>query len=320
MQKAREIKVGLTVLAAIVLLYLAFAWTKRMHFFAPEERTFEVHFDNVNGLLEGDPITVRGYTAGRVVSILPRSTDVQVVLTVDSRIPLFQEASAEIQVKELMGGKQIAIRPGSTEPQLSSGSVLRGSISPDFSSSFAQFGELSGNLDMAKFQSLLLRIDTFSAYLLSLSQQIDPGSLQQTLANVEQLSSDVRFMSSELRQKELVARLEKNLNQVDTLLAEGTTALTHMNATIERVEESFLPKTDTLLLTTETLLQQAGTSLDEVNQLLTALESEESILGRALYDSDLSRQVDSTLYHLNKTLEQIHSQKVYVGLRRKKNR
>ncbi|MEM7373554.1 MAG: MlaD family protein [Bacteroidota bacterium] len=318
MQYAREIKVGLTVLFALALLYLSIAWTQRLHFFAPDEYGYTIHFDNVNGLLEGDPVTIRGYTAGRVIQILPTSTYVAVELSLDRNIPLYQDARVDIQLKELMGGKQIAISPGIQEPVLEDGAILIGSISPDFSSSFSQFGEVSAQINLLQLQRILHRIDTFSAFMMAVAREIQPTRLDRMLQHAEQISHDVSSMTRDIRSRQLIERLDQSLTQVDSLLGSGEYLITQSSNTIHRLDTMLLPKAHTLIQESERALGSVQSSLSQLERLLSQLESQENLAGRAIFDPALSQKVDSVIYHLNKTLEQIHSQKVIVGFKRKK--
>lgn len=318
MQNAREIKVGLTVLIALGLLYVSIAWTQRLHFFAPDESQYDIRFDNVNGLLEGDPVTIRGYTAGRVVSIFPSSTHVQVRITLDRNIPLYQDAMAEIQLKELMGGKQIAISPGAQKPEIGDGATLIGRISPDFSSSFSQFGDWSSQINANQLQQILQRIDSFSEFLMDISKQIDPELIQETLQHTADISLEVKSISQEVRSRQLIQRLDDSMQQLEQLLHQGEQLAGQSQQSLKRLDSLLLPSADSLLTDSRSTLQSLRTSLQQADILLSQLQSPDNLAGRVLNDPSLSHKVDSVIYHLNKTLEQIHSEKVIVGFGRKK--
>jgi len=55
----------------------------------------------------------------------------------------------------------------------------------------------------------------------------------------------------------------------------------------------------------------------EAESLIKKLENPQTFAGKALNDPAFAARVDSTLWHLNRTLGQIHDRKVIVGLRRK---
>lgn len=318
MQRSPEVKVGLTVLIAIFLLYLSIAWTQRLHLFAPEEFGYEIQFDNVNGLLEGDPITVRGYTAGRVVSIVPSQYHVAVRIKLDQSISLFQDAQAQIQVKELMGGKQIAIQPGQQSPVLADGSLLQGNISPDFSSSFSQFGDLTAQLNLSQVQAFLQRIDSFTLVLMRLTNQIDPDALSTSLNNAAEISSDMKQFMAEAESRKMLERVDSSLISLQAMLSNGNQMMGQAEATLTRIETGILPEVDTLLSSSAVSLDQVQEVLTQVDQLMTRLESTDNLAGRLFSDPSLSLKVDTTIYHLNKTLEMIHSKRVIVGFQRKK--
>ncbi|MEL7531143.1 MAG: MlaD family protein [Bacteroidota bacterium] len=156
----REIKVGLTLLAGLVLAYLVVAWVNRTSLFAPPEKQYFLSFQQVNGLLEGDPVVVRGYQAGRVVAIIPEANAVSVEVALDERIALFADGYAEIQIKELMGGKQISLITGAQGNPLASGASLKGRTSLDFSTAFSRFGGVMDQMDPENIERLAQRFDS----------------------------------------------------------------------------------------------------------------------------------------------------------------
>ncbi|MEL7065517.1 MAG: hypothetical protein AAFP00_17380, partial [Bacteroidota bacterium] len=88
----------------------------------------------------------------------------------------------------------------------------------------------------------------------------------------------------------------------------------------EMIQQIEVDQVSHTLVQSQALIQRLNQQMDHLEKLLTQVENSESLLNRLVYDSTLSRQVDTTLYNLNKTLEQIHSKKVIVGLNRKRQK
>lgn len=313
----REIKVGLTVLGAILLLYFSVAWVKQMHLFAPSEYGYQLHFENVNGLLEGDPVNVRGFPAGRVHRIIPLADKVLVEVTVDQRIPLYQDARAEIQVKELMGGKQVSIMPGRRTPALQEGDTLQGFTSLDFSSSFSQVGQVVDRMEEVDLQPLLQKADSIADFVSAIATELDPVALGQLVHSLNRSAGRLERMLQTAEERQLVQRVDQSLTQLNALGAQAQTLLTRVDSLSDQIKLGPLAQVDSLLSGAGETLQQANQLIGQVQQVMEDLNSDEALAGKMLRDPAFARKVDSTLVHLTQTLEMIQSRKIIVGFRRK---
>ncbi|MDX1905720.1 MAG: MlaD family protein [Bacteroidia bacterium] len=314
----REIRIGLTVIGALLALYLGVTWVNNLHLFAPEETRYIVRVPHVAGLLTGDPVTVRGYPAGRVEAISPEAAYVTITILLDSKIKLGQDARAEIQVKELMGGKQIDILPGAQGPWLTDGAQIQGSTSLDFSSSFSKAGTLMDNLAGIRAEGLLSQADTLAQAARLLTDAADPALVRQTLVNLAETAAALRILTTE-------ATRHPYPQQADTLLALTTAGLrqayaimARMDTLLDQAEQETLPEADSLINASMTLLNTTTATLARTDTLLKALHLQQGLAGRLLYDPELSHTVDSVLLHLDKTLRQLNEDKIIVGLRRGK--
>ncbi|MEL6253216.1 MAG: MlaD family protein [Bacteroidota bacterium] len=314
----REVKIGLTLLSALAMFYLALTWLNRTQLFAPEEKNYLLHFDNVNGLLEGDPVLIRGYTSGRVLNIIPQSDKVEVQISLDSQIKLFEDAFGEIQIKEIMGGKQIAVQTGREGQILADGAIISGQISMDFSSSFSRFGNLMEGIDADKMENLLLKVDRlllgFEERLEGVSKERIDNTFSQTELALSRLNKTLADMNTQVDFRDI----DTLMRGLKTGVNKGNELLSQASEMTQRIEKESLPKIEESLDDLPKLVEGVQQSLNQVNKLMGKLTNENSIVGRIMTDEELSRQLDTTLYNLNKTLEQIHSKRVIVGLKRKK--
>lgn len=316
----RETKVGLTVMAGIVLLYLMVAWAKRIHWFAPDEATYAIQFENVNGLLEGDPVTVRGFISGRVLEINPGSESVEVSISLDQSVALLQNAKAEIQIKELMGGKQIAISPGNSGSPIPVGGTIQGKTSLDFSTSFSQFGQIFKQIDQDNLKELFAVLDTLARNMAKMGAQLNSGSINQILTQLEGTTRELNGLLREVKQRDMVAKIDTSIQLVQSLASEGSRAINEISDLSNRISNQTLPKSDTLFGQVTGTLEELDKTLYETQSLIKKLQTPNSVAGRLFSDPVLASQLDTTLSNLNKALEQIHSEKVIVGLKRKKEK
>ena len=316
--RRRDIKVGLTVILALAVLYLVLLWSRRENPFAPEDHTYEIRFAHVSGLLAGDPVSVRGYAAGRVVSLTPEADAIRVRISLPPAIALYPDAQAEIQLRELLGGKQVAIDPGRGTQPLPSGSELAGRTAPDFSTAFSETGAVLDALDPQAAGRVLARTDTLLQRLDALAAAIDPPRVAETFDRLARSSAQLERLLSSPVVAGMPSRLDQTWTTLDSTLAQTRATLHHFEELGERVTTHSLPQADSALAALPDLLAQTSRLLRRADTLLYQLEDRETFAGRALHDPAFAQQVDSTLTELIGTLRQIQEDRILVGLRRRK--
>lgn len=314
----KEIRIGLTLIAALAIFYLALTWLNRTQLFAPEENNYFISFDNVNGLLEGDPVLIRGYTSGRVLSISPESDRVAVKIALDKKIQLYEDALAEIQIKELMGGKQVAILTGNSGSELGSGGEIAGKIALDFSSGFSQFSAMLEGLDLGKIAQIMDRADSLMQGLQASMKQVSPERLDRAFSKTEHILGQLDQTLNTLNSQVDFQRIDTLLSQAERGLKKGTDVLANTDELMQRFKENSMGNVEESLEDLPVLMEDLKVSVKSLNELTASLNNSQTLAGRLISDDLLSRRLDTTIYNLNKTLELIHSQKVIVGFRRKK--
>ncbi|MEM6805192.1 MAG: MlaD family protein [Bacteroidota bacterium] len=314
----REIRIGLTLMAALVLAYLSLSWLSRAHLFAPEEKEYYLDFDNVNGLLEGDPVTIRGYTSGRVLEITPEASFVAVKIALDAGIKVFEDAHAEIQIKELMGGKQIAMQSGERGEPLREGARIKGMAALDFSSGFSQFGAMAEGFSPDQLSRVLANLEALLKGLGDRMEVASPQRIEQAFGETERMLKQLNGMLYRFNQEVDFASLDRVMKKAEGSLDEGKTLISNASDMMERIESKSLPKLEESFEKLPELLEGADKTMGQLNALLEQSQGSNSLAQRLFTDEDLSRKLDTTLFNLNKTLEQIHSIRVIVGLKMKK--
>ena len=96
-----------------------------------KDRALVILYSNINGLKEGNPVTIAGYTIGKVSSIKLSGTRVAVEISIDRKVDLTDQAKAEIKSASIMGGKVIAVTPSDQGRTLKSGDTLSGTYEAD---------------------------------------------------------------------------------------------------------------------------------------------------------------------------------------------
>lgn len=308
----REIKIGVTLVLAIALFYFSMLWLKKGGLRGTNDNNYTIHFEHVAGLLENDPVMVRGYAAGRVLEITPEPSYIAVKIALRNDIVLYQDAVAEIQPKELMGGKQIDLNLGMGPEKLKKGEPLRGQASLDFSSGFSLFGKMVEKAPTDQALQILSRIDTFSRVLPEISAAIDAQRLSNlTLQALERIE---RILQS-IEQKGLVEQTSNTLTETQSLINKGNRLVNELN---QSIDSTFIQNLQTSVSRLALLFEKLDKMADKGDAFLTSIDGKDQLAYKVLSDPVFAKRVDSLVYHLDQVLTQIHTDKIIVGLRRKK--
>lgn len=307
-QSSREIRVGVVSLLALILLIGGFAFGSGW-LGSTDVVSYSIEFTSSGGIQPGEPVTVHGVKRGRVLSVRNSTDGVVVDVVLDDTDDILSDATAEIVMLEITGGKRIELNPGSVQPMLPVGSTIRGEVAADISSLVGLFGRLSGRIEV-----VLARLDTLTA-------------AASELVNDENFIVDL---------KRAAAGAAGTLEQTDTFLANNRRDLAEMIDNISSLTvmlsdevEKKSPAIDSLLHSLQRLADDASTTMaladstllsvddlaNNVNVTVERVNSGEGIVGRMLYDDTLSRQLDSTLHEMRRLLYQLNNHGLNTNVR-----
>lgn len=313
-QKAKEIQVGLTVIIAIAMMYLALTWVNRTHLFAPADKQITIHFDQVNGLLEGDPVLVRGYQIGRVSAIMPRPDYVEVQASIDEDVLIYDDAQATIQIKELMGGKQISLNCGMSTTPLPAGIPVPGNATPDFSSAFGIVGDLSENFDSLDLEMTLKQFQILLAHTTQIVKKVNPETVESVFDRANSLLYKMDRTFGKLEQSNLLTQVDSTLTNAQPLISQTENTLFELEKLLVSMNNRFIPKGDTILTQLSQTLNTTDLALNEALVLLEEIRQPKSLTGKMISDPAFANRVDSTLYHLILVLRQLQNDRIKVGI------
>ena len=103
----------------LVILIAVVVWlAMRFGGFSLKGRTgYYIIFPDAQGLVELGPVQIAGVEAGTVseVKLIEAGKAVKVKVSIDSQIKLHEDATAQINLKDLLGGKYVEITTGSSQ-------------------------------------------------------------------------------------------------------------------------------------------------------------------------------------------------------------
>jgi len=202
-----EIWVGITVLAALLILVFGVMWGKGSNFMSKRIQ-LTAHFQDVRGLEKGNLVTIRGIEMGEVSNIVLTKDYAEVQMLIKTEVPLYTDARVFIEDKDLMGEKQISMSPGNNHQPLNPNQVLIG-------------------VTRVSMLDILMGVERLIAQaenvLFNLKGVLDQGRVNKVFKNLETTSSEANQILAENRKsiRATMMQLEAIMNR----LKEDSTAV-----------------------------------------------------------------------------------------------
>jgi phospholipid/cholesterol/gamma-HCH transport system substrate-binding protein len=284
--RTTEIRVGLAVVLAIVLLVAGVTWLSELGVARARVRYYGL-FPNVGGLQEGDPVTMSGVRTGRVEEIGFARGGVLVELSVDRAAPIPVGSGVYVRNTGIIGEKFIAIEAAQAAEHYAAGDTIVGVYESGVPEVISQMGDALTSLNRASEQ-----IDR----ILSLAEE--RGTVRTALENVERASTDLSQAISENRE-DLRATVQ-NLKEVSSRLRSlAERKETTVEGTIDRLANT-AERTDTLITNVSELTA-------ELARIADRLQSDSTTAGRVLTDRELYDDFRRTLRELSALLRDVRA-------------
>lgn len=294
-----EVKVGIFVLAGLIILGYMTLRIDRTRFKTVEGFEIAALFDSASGLVKNSPVQIAGIEVGRVKDIALSGSQARVTMTIGKGIRIYSDAKAVLRTQGVLGDKYIEIQPGSDQaPKLMAGGVINSTRSTI---------ELDHLLAKA-----IPAMDDIRSITSSLNEVLGTeegkNTLKETFSNVRKTTEDVRNITLGMTQGEgTIGKLIKD----EGLYRDMQATVSGLKNTVTQINEGqgtlgkFL-KDDSLYLDTQKTL----TSLQKV---AGKIESGEGTLGKLVNDETLYTQTKETLTNLNQATQKINDGQGTLG-------
>lgn len=290
MKFSKEVKVGLFMISAIVLLYFGFNFLKGIDFFSSSNKYYAI-YENVDKLTESNQIFLNGYAVGRVSDIVIQQAKdrVLVELSIESDI-VINTSSVAILNGELLGGRFIQLVVGETGQRLKSKDTIRSEIAKGLSDFITENAEpVAANLQTT---------------LRKLNSMLD--TLNRSANMINGMLSDMR--NTPIKINHTIDNLNGKLGQMSGTFNEVGLKLNNTLTDLKPTLANFRTLSDSLKqLELSGTISKAQQSLTKLNETLTALNSGDNTASRlmtedSLYVSlnNLLESVDSLANHFNR--------------------
>ncbi len=292
MKLSNEIKIGITVVAAVLIGVIGFRIMRNVPLF-DNGRVLYARFAKVDGLIEGRKILFNGVEIGSISSVsLTPSDSVVVGMGITNDMPIPIDSRALIRATDFLGSKAIVIEKGKSNSFVDDGSFLVGVYDEGAIGELQEKGLSLGDKVAEVGENLNTVLKNVNATMTEQFQK----DMQQSVATLDNLLKSTNKVVDENRTeiKKSIQALQKSLASIDTLTNENRPeikkALKNLNEQFEQLE---------------TLTTSLEKTSDELGILLEKINRGEGTLGKLANDPSLYTQMDSLALSLQRLIRNI---------------
>lgn len=208
MKLNNELKTGILVVFGIALFVFGFSYLKSNDIFV-SDRTFYAIYSDVEGVVNGTPVTVNGLPVGNIQNISFHDGNQLIVkFRVENDIKFSVNSVAQIYETGLIGGKALAIIPSNDKgPEAVSNDTLKSSIAPGLT-----------DLVNKKITNLQVKIESMVMSADSVLYKINRVFDDSTRSNLRKSVSDFNLTISDLKETSSLIKSIVQTNKSDVNL------------------------------------------------------------------------------------------------------
>jgi phospholipid/cholesterol/gamma-HCH transport system substrate-binding protein len=299
-----EIKVGLFVLAGIIILTYMSVKVGKFDFGKKKGYEIFAYFDNASGLNIDVPVEIAGIEVGRVedIGLERRKAKITMRIAPDTSIP--SDSKAFIRTKGVLGDKFIQIIPGKPEsPPIKDGERIVDTYTPtDIDQLINRIGEvaldvrkvsrslgnvLGGKEGEDKMRQILDNITTSTA---SLNRIIGDNEkrISALLINFSEFSKDIKDVSH--ANKEYINRIVIDIKETTTQLKEAVEAFSMIAKKIERGEGTL-----GRLIHDTTTIEDLNETLASLKRVSEKIDAGKGTIGKLINDEKMAEDLGETV-------------------------
>ena len=294
-QIQNEIKIGLTIVIAILIAIIGFRFMQDVPIFRPSLQLY-TSFEQVDGVTAGTSIYMSGVKIGsvnRVTLAGPDSVVVVLNLSYTEGIPV--GSVAYIEPADIIGGKRVRISHSGGTEMIPDGGYIAGAYDHGV---FAELQDFAEDLKPA-IQSSTGSITNVLDQIDEILKEGGKRDIQQTMAS---LSSSSRQIDRLLQQRsedieESIVSLKNIMHNLDTLSSDRQLQL-----------DSILENLETTSQELGVISSELGGVSTELHVMMQQINSGEGTLGRLIQDPSLYENLDSLAVNLKNISRQIEEE------------
>lgn len=284
MKLSRELKAGITAVIALLAFIWGFNFLKGKDILT-SSREFYALYSDVDGLTEGNPVTINGMQVGTVSSIkfLPDgSGNLIVTLELSTEFQFSKNSVLDIRGDGLLGGKLIAIdlKPGMEIAE--SGDTLIGEVEPALTTM------LNNEVTpiKQKLESLMVSLDSTSTHINRLTSGQNAVNIEQSIANLNKNLYNLSVITNNLK---------NNTSNFDAIIANASEAAYNLNSFSDSLKKVDVNQT----------VRNFNSLINEMTATLDSVNNGDGSLSKLIHDDELYNNLTLATKELSELLEDI---------------
>lgn len=288
----KKSRVALFCIAAILIFYIGANFLKGLDLFSKKTYYYAV-FDNVGGLLAGNPVFVNGYKIGKVTDVKmigdnPVKICTEMLIMEDIDIPV--DSKFVVAPKDLLGGNIMNLMMGTSAQYAKNGDTL---------ACFVKLPITAGIDEMKlKINNILSSVDTIGLSLKSvLKDEKGADNLAQTLKNIEQITANLDRM---------IAQNETKVGKLVSDLTTFSNTLKNVSPELKNVISNFNNISDTLAKANIAgVIYNANQTITDIDFLIRKINDGKGDIGQLMNNDTLYKNLEASTRNLNLLLQDI---------------
>ncbi|HNQ61934.1 MAG TPA: MlaD family protein [Bacteroidia bacterium] len=301
MKLSKEVKIGIIVIAGILLGYWGINFLKGRDFFSSRTLVFAV-YNRVDGLAQSNSVYINGMKVGMVrkLTLLPDfSGRILVSLQINHDLKIPRDSEAEIYGTDLLGTKGVRIIFGESKEDLQDGDTLRAdiqkSLTEEVNSQVAPFKQ--------KAESLLSSMDSVLAIVQAVFNETTKQNLKNSFQSISNSLSSIEHIASNL---DTVLSAKGRLQSILANIESISLNLKNNNEKITGILDNFHQLSDTLVKANFAgTVENARKTLEETASIFDKVNKGEGSLGMLVNDDSLYTHLNSSARDLDILLQDI---------------
>jgi len=276
--KSLEIRVGLTVFIASLILIVGLMWFQG---FKVGHGNYQIDalFPMVGGISPGDKVNLNGVEMGSVKRVQLRDRDVLLTMEISRKARIPEDSRIVLQTVGIMGERIITVLLGTSERFLEPGATMQGVYEPGITEALAFLGGIMNELtqltkDMQRIASTLTQGDKLKSIVENLTEV--SGRLR-TLIERDAPGFEAGVQSFQRSAQNVDKLLERNSGNLDTLM-------TSFSAASKDFPE---------------LVRRMRAVTDALAEITNSLQKNDNTLGALMSDRALMDKLEKTVKNLD---------------------
>lgn len=287
MKFSNEVKTGILVIFGIGLFVFGFSYLKSNDIFV-SDRTFYAVYSDVEGVVNGTPVTVNGLPVGNIQNIsFYKGNQLLVKFRVENDIQFSVNSLAQIYETGLIGGKALAIIPANDKAANAiSNDTLQSSIAPGLTD---LVNKKITNLQI-KIESMVMSADSVLFKINRVFDDSTRNNLRKSVSNFNTTISDLAETSSMIK-----SIIQSNKNNVDLTLSNFSKISKDLSDVSSSLNDGNL----------ETTLSNFKNSSDNLSKILIDINQGDGTLSKLIKNDSLFNNLNDASKSIDLLLEDI---------------